>query len=110
MIKIFNLKLKDHDLDLNDDDPLALDLDTRAIMHDVEATRFKNGIPLTTFVKVLYPTYSYYLESLQASSQLKDITFDIIVEKFATCEKDFVKTKKNSQSPKEELFSEQLRE
>jgi len=62
-------------------------------MHDVEATRVKMDIPLTNFVKALYPTYSHYLESLQASSQLKNINFDTLVKKFAKKDKYFGKRK-----------------
>lgn len=72
MIKLINLELKDDDL-------LALASNIRAIMHDVNATRVYMSIPLTTFVKALYPKFSHYLASLQASMQLKAITFDSLV-------------------------------
>ena len=39
----------------------------------------------------LYLTYSNYLESLQASGNLKEITFHSLEKKFAEREKDFVK-------------------
>jgi len=76
MIKWLNLELKDND-------PLALAFEIRAIMHDIEDTRLKIDVPLTTFIKALYPTYSIYLESLQASGKLKEISFNSLVEKFA---------------------------
>lgn len=60
-------------------------------MHDIEATRVKIYFPPTILVKALYPTYSHYLESLQANGKLKEISFDSLVEKFAEREKDFGK-------------------
>jgi len=68
MIKLFNLVLKNYD-------PLALALKVRSIMHDIKSTGVEIGIPLIPYVKALYPTYSNYLESLQASGNLKEITF-----------------------------------
>ena len=44
----------------------------------------KPNLPLATFIKSLYPTYSKYMESLQTSDKFKDFTFDILVEKIAT--------------------------
>jgi hypothetical protein len=82
MVKLFNLELKN-------DDPMDLASEIKAIMHDIEATGVKIDLPLTTFIKALYPTYSHYLESLQASGQMKSITFDKLVEKVAECEKAF---------------------
>lgn len=76
MIKLINLELKD-------DDPLALASKIRAIVHGVEAIGFKMEILVIAFVKAVYPTFSQYFESLQASGQLKDITFDTLVENFA---------------------------
>ena len=46
-------------------------------------------IPLTYFIKSLYPTYSHYLESLQASGQMESMAFESLVEKVAECEKAF---------------------
>ena len=60
-------------------------------MHDIKVTNFELYIPLITFLKALYPTYSNYLESLQANGNLKDITFDSLVKKFAEREKAFGK-------------------
>jgi hypothetical protein len=51
----------------------------------------KMGISLTTFIKTLYPTYSQYLELLQASGQLKSLNFDSLVEKIVERAKDFGK-------------------
>jgi hypothetical protein len=85
MVNLFNLELKN-------DDPMALALEIKAIMHDIEATRVKIDIPLTTFIKALYPTYSHYFESLQVSGQMKSITFDKLVEKVAKREKAFGKS------------------
>jgi hypothetical protein len=88
-VKLFNLELKN-------DDPMALASEIKAIMHDIDAIGVKIDIPLTAFNKALYPTYSHYLESLQASGQMKSITFDTLVEKVAKREKDF--GKKSAQS------------
>jgi hypothetical protein len=60
-------------------------------MHDIEATGVNIDLPLMAFIKALYPTYSHYLESLQASGQMKSITFDKLVEKVAEHEKAFGK-------------------
>jgi hypothetical protein len=89
MVKLFNLELKN-------DDPMALASEIKAIMHDIEATGVKIDLPLTTFIKALYPTYSHYLESLQASGQMKSITFDKLVEKVAEREKAFGKKSTHS--------------
>ena len=59
LVKVFNLEL-------NDDDPMALTYEIKAIMHDIDATGVKIDVPLTTFIKALYPTYFHYLESLQS--------------------------------------------
>lgn len=64
MDKLFSLELKF-------DDPLALASDIRAVIHDVDTTGVKMEIPLSTFVKALYLISHNYLESLQASEQLK---------------------------------------
>ena len=48
-------------------------------------------ISLIAYVKALYPTYSHYLESLQASGNLEHITFDTLEKKFAEREKAFGK-------------------
>jgi hypothetical protein len=89
MVKLFNLELKN-------DDPMALASEIKAIMHDIDATGVKIDLPLTSFIKALYPTYSHYLESLQASGQMKSITFDKLVEKVAEREKAFGKKSSHS--------------
>ena len=85
MIKLFSLELQN-------DDPLALASEVKSIMHDIKVTNVKLNIPLIAFLKALYPTYSNYLESLQANGNLKDITFDSLVNKFVErerfCEED----------------------
>jgi hypothetical protein len=40
-------------------------------------------------MKALYPTYSHYLESLQAGGQLNSLDFEYLAEKIIECEKDF---------------------
>jgi hypothetical protein len=83
-VKLFNLEMKDND-------PMALSSEIKAIMHDVDATGVKIDIALTTFIKVVYPTYSHCLESLQANGQLESLNFDTSVEKIAKCEMAFGK-------------------
>ena len=82
MIKLFTLELQNND-------PLALASEVKSIMHDIKSIKVELDIPLISFLKVLYPTYSNYLESLQANGNLKDITFDSLVKKFAEREKAF---------------------
>ena len=84
MIKLFSLELKN-------DDPLDLASEVRSIMHDIKSTGVEIDIPLTAYVKALYPTYSHYLESFQASGNLKQITFDSLEKKFLKREKEFGK-------------------
>jgi len=84
MIKLFTLELKNND-------PLALASEVKYIMHDIKSIKVELDIPLIAFLKALYPTYSNYLESLQANGNLKDITFESLVKKFAEREKAFGK-------------------
>ena len=58
---------------------------------------------LTAFIKSLYTTYSHYLESLQASGQMKAITLDILVDKIVEREKSFGKKESLSNSTVESL-------
>jgi hypothetical protein len=44
MVKLFNLELKN-------DDPMALASEIKAIMHDIDATRVKIDLPLTTSLR-----------------------------------------------------------
>ena len=78
-------------LELQNNDPLALASEVTFIMHDIKSTKVELDIPLIDFLKALYPTYSNYLESLQANGNLKDITFDSLVKKFVEREKAFGK-------------------
>lgn len=84
MIKLFSLELKN-------DDPLPLASKVRSIIHDIKTIGVQIDIPLISYVKTLYLTYSKYLESLQASGNLKEITFDSLENKFAKRENDFWK-------------------
>lgn len=84
MIKLFSLELQN-------DNPLAVASEVKSIMHDIKVTNVELDIPLIAFVKALYPTYSNYLESLQANGNLKEITVDSLVNKFVEREKDFGK-------------------
>ena len=73
-MNLFNLELKDND-------PIYLVSEIKAIMHGIDAIRIKIELPLTSFIKGLYPSYWHYLDSLQVSGQMKSITFDTLVEK-----------------------------
>jgi len=75
MIKLFNI-------DLKNDDALSLASEVRSIMHELKFSCIETYIPLIYYVKELYPTYSHYLESLQGSGKLKEITFDSLEKKF----------------------------
>jgi len=68
-IKLFNLELKN-------DDPLALESEIRSIFHDIKAPIVEIDVPLITYVKALYPTYSHYVESFHASGKPEEIAFD----------------------------------
>lgn len=70
-------------------------------MHDIQAIDAKIDVPLTYFVKALYPTYSHYLETLQASGKLKEIFFDSLMEKFTKRDNDFEKKKAHAQYSEE---------
>ena len=65
--------------------------DIKAIMHEILANVVKLDLPLIAFIKVLYPTYSHDLESLQPSGKLKYLDFDTLVEKIAKREKNLQK-------------------
>jgi len=69
-------------------------------MHDIKTTSFEIDIPLIAYVEAIYSTYSNYLESLQASGNLKEIIFDSIEKMFAEREKGFGK-KTTPQSSKD---------
>lgn len=60
-------------------------------MHDIKSIGLEIDIPLITYVKAKYPTYSHYLDSLQANGNLKEIIFDSLENKFAKREKGFGK-------------------
>ena len=82
---------------------MNLDSKIKALFHDIETNSVKVDLQLTAFIKALYPTYSHYLESLQASGHMKAITFDILVDKIAEREKAFVKEESLSNSTIETL-------
>ena len=90
-LEVVQLMIKLFTLELQNDDPLALASDVKSIMHDIKVTNVELDIPLIAFLKALYPTYSNYLESLQANGNLKDIAFDSLVKKIVEREKDFGK-------------------
>ena len=70
---------------------MALASKIRAIKHDIDAPNFKIDIAPIAFIKALYPTYSHYLESLQASGKIKSLDFGSLVEKIVERENDFAK-------------------
>jgi len=90
-LEVVQLMIKLFTLELQNNDPLALASDVKSIMHDIKSTKVELDIPLIAFLKALYPTYSNYLESLQANGNLKDITFNSLVKKFDEREKAFGK-------------------
>jgi hypothetical protein len=91
MVKLFNLEFKNGD-------PMALASKIKAITHDIDATGVNIDLPLIAFIKLFYPTYFHYLESMQASGQMKSISFDKLVEKIAEREKAFGKKSTHSTS------------
>ncbi len=90
-LEVVQLMIKLFTLELQNNDPLALTSEVKSTMHDIKSTKVELDIPLITFLKEIYPTYSNYLESLQANGNLKDITFEFLVKMFAEREKDFGK-------------------
>ena len=70
---------------------MDLSYEIKSIMHEIYSAGVNIDIHLTTFIKALYPTYSHYLESLQASDHTKSMTFQKLVQKVADCEKAFGK-------------------
>ena len=83
-MKLFNLELKDND-------PMKLASEIRAIFHDIDATCVNVDIQIIACFKSLYPSYTYYLESLQSIGQMKSMTFEKLVEKIAERDKAFGK-------------------
>ena len=63
-LELIQLQLKLFNLELKNNDPMVLISKIRAIMHDIDSTGVKIDISITTLIKVLYSTYSNYLESL----------------------------------------------
>eukprot|EP00253_Pinus_taeda_P022521 PITA_22521 len=90
-LEVVQLMIKLFSLELQNDDPLALASEVKSIMHDIKVTNVELDIPMIAFLKVLYPTYSNYLESFQENGNLKDITFDSLVKRIAEREKAFGK-------------------
>lgn len=90
-LEVVQLMIKLFSLELQNDDPLSLESQVKSIMHDIKVTNVELDISLIAFVKLVYPTYSNYLQSLQENGNLKEITFDSLVKKFAGKEKAFGK-------------------
>ena len=93
-LEIIQLLMKLFHLELKDNDPMKLASKIRAIFHDIDATGVKVDIQINAFIKALYPTYTHYLESLQASGQMKAMTFETLVEKIVERAKTFWKESK----------------
>lgn len=55
---------------MKDNDPLKSASKIKAIFHDIEATGIKIDLQLTTFIKVLHPVYSNYLEFLNINGTI----------------------------------------
>ena len=51
-------------LELKDNDPMDATSNIKSIMHEIDAIGVKVDLPLISFIKVLYATYSHYIESL----------------------------------------------
>ena len=102
-LEIIQLLLKLFNLEMSDNDPLKLSSEIKAINHEIECIRVKVDFPLTSFIKSINPSYSHYLESLQASGQLKDIDFGKLVGKIAEREKVFGKKEASHISNTENL-------
>jgi len=92
-LEIIQLLLKLFNLEMKDNDPLNLAFQIKAINHEIESTVVKVDLQLTAFIKALYFSYSHYLESLQASEQLKELDFDKLVGKIAEREKHLARKK-----------------
>ena len=90
-VEIIQLLMSLFNLELKGNDPIKLTFEIRDICHDIDPTGVKVGIQLTTFIKTLYPSYTHYLESVQASGQMKAMTFEKLVEKIAERDKAFGK-------------------
>jgi hypothetical protein len=101
-LEIIYLFLKLFNIELRDNEPMDLASEIKSITHDIATTIVKVDVSLTTFIKALYPTYSHYLESLQASGNMKSLNFDTLVKRIAECEKDF--GKKTTQSNTKVVF------
>jgi len=73
LVKLFNLELKN-------DDHMDSTSKIKFTIHNIDDIGLKIYLPLIAFIKALYPTYSHYLESLEASGKMKSISFDTLVE------------------------------
>ena len=88
-LEVVQLVIKLFSVELKNDDPLALASEVRSIMHEIKSIGIEIDIPIIAYVKALYPTYSHYRVQLQASRNLKEITFDSLEKKFAEREMGF---------------------
>ena len=99
-MELIQLLLKFFNLELKDNNPMDISPKTKATRHEIDATSLNVDLPLTAFNEALYSTYSPYLESLQASSQLKYLKFNTPVDKILEWEKAF---RKNIVHPTREI-------
>ena len=58
---------------MKDNELIKLASEIRALYHDIKATGVEVDLQLIACIKSLYPTYSHYLESLQASEKIKKL-------------------------------------
>lgn len=63
-VELIQLQLKLFNLELKNNDHMALISEIRKIMHDINCIRVKINIALVALIKTLYPTYSIYIEFL----------------------------------------------
>lgn len=68
-LELIQLLVKLFDLELKNDDHMALAFEIKSIMHEIDATGVNIDIPLIPFIKALYPTYLLNLEFLLSSFQ-----------------------------------------
>jgi len=94
-LELIQLQLKIFNLELKNDDTMALISKIKPIMHDIESIEVNINITLVALIKELYLTYLNYLESLQASNNLKSLTLDTFMDKIKKHEKAFGKKSSN---------------
>ena len=100
-MEIIQLMLKLFSLEVKDNDHMLIAYKIKSIKHKIQASSMKHDLSLASFVKLIYPTHSNYLESLQEIDKFKYLTFDTLVEKITDRENSF--GKKSSEPTGESL-------